>query len=249
MTSPAPLKSQAALVRVYVWEWPVRFSHWLIALSLIVLTATGYYLYRPFVILTSRTAFVMATMRLTHVLAGFVFLIAFALRMYWMFVGNRWARWNQFVPTRRSRWADLRETAKYYSFFRWRPTENIGHNALAGAAYSIVYLFALIEIVTGFALYSHVLGTRFWTILTGWPLRLMDIQYVRQIHFFLMFLFWMFFLHHLYSAMLVSKEEKTGVMESIFSGYKFFPEEVVEAQGESAASPREDASRNAQRGH
>ena len=124
---------------------------------------------------------------------------------------------------------------------RWRPTENIGHNALAGAAYAIVYLLALIEIVTGFALVSQVLGSRFWTILTGWPLRLMDIQYVREIHFFTMFLFWMFFLHHLYSAMLVSKEEKTGVMESIFSGYKFFPEEVVEAQREPGVS-RSDVS-------
>jgi Ni/Fe-hydrogenase 1 B-type cytochrome subunit len=242
MTSSPPLQSEAAPVRVYVWEWPVRTAHWLTALSLIVLTVTGYYLYRPFVIATNRTDYIMATMRFTHVTAGFVFMIAFLLRMYWMFVGNRWAHWDQFVPTRRSRWTDLVQTAKYYSFLRWRPTANIGHNALAGAAYSVVYLLALIEIVTGLALFSHVLGSRFWTIVTGWPLRLVDIQYVREIHFLVMFTFWMFFLHHLYSAMLVSKEEKTGVMESIFSGYKFIPGEQLLEQGTTASSTSEPAS-------
>lgn len=238
MTSSAPLKNEAPSVRVYVWEWPVRTAHWVIALSLIVLTVTGYYIYRPFVISTDRAGYVMATMRFTHVVAGFVFLIAFLLRIYWMFVGSRWARWNQFVPTRRSRWTDLIQTAKYYSFLRWRPTPNIGHNALAGAAYTVVYVLALIEILTGLALFSHVLGSRFWAAVTGWPVRLLDIQYVREIHFLIMFTFWMFFLHHLYSAMLVSKEEKTGVMESIFSGYKFIPgEKPVEQVTPASSTP------------
>jgi Ni/Fe-hydrogenase 1 B-type cytochrome subunit len=243
MTVSPQLDTEAAPMRVYVWEWPVRTAHWLIALSLIVLTITGYYLYRPFLISTSRTAYIMATIRFIHVTTGFVFMIAFLLRIYWMFVGNRWAHWDQFVPTRRRRWSDLVQTAKYYGFLRWRPTANIGHNALAGAAYSLVYLLALIEIVTGLALFSHVLGSRFWSIVTGWPLRLIDIQHIREIHFLVMFTFWMFFMHHLYSAMLVGKEEKTGVMESIFSGYKFIPEEqVIEAQATPTVSTSKPAS-------
>jgi Ni/Fe-hydrogenase 1 B-type cytochrome subunit len=248
MTGSSRVQAGTSAVRVYVWEWPVRTAHWLIALSLIVLTVTGYYVYRPFVIATIHAAYVMAIMRFTHVLAGFVFLIAFLLRMYWMFAGNRWARWNQFVPTRRSRWTDLIQTAKYYSFLRWRPTANIGHNALAGAAYAAVYVLALMEILTGLALFSHVLGSSFWQALTGWPMRLIDIQYVREIHFLTMFAFWMFFLHHLYSAMLVSKEEKTGVMESIFSGYKFVPaEDLEERPVETVSSTPQPVSVNMER--
>jgi Ni/Fe-hydrogenase 1 B-type cytochrome subunit len=223
MTGSAQLTPDAGAFRIYVWEGPVRLAHWLMVLSLIVLSVTGYYIYRPF--LTSTGSYVMAIMRFTHVVSGFVFLIAILLRIYWMFVGNKWARWNQFLPTKRRRWTNLAQTAKYYSFFRWRPTATIGHNALAGAAYSVVYALALIEIVTGLALFSHVLGSRFWAALTGWPLRLIDIQYVREIHFFLMFTFWMFFLHHLYSSILISWEERAGVMESIFSGYKFVSED------------------------
>ena len=29
------------LVRVYVWEWPVRLTHWAIVLSIAVLAVTG----------------------------------------------------------------------------------------------------------------------------------------------------------------------------------------------------------------
>ena len=36
------------IVRVYVWEVPVRVTHWLIALSIIVLSVTGLYIGRPF---------------------------------------------------------------------------------------------------------------------------------------------------------------------------------------------------------
>jgi Ni/Fe-hydrogenase 1 B-type cytochrome subunit len=33
----------------------------------------------------------------------------------------------------------------------------------------------------------------------------------------------MFFTHHIYTAILVCSEEENGLMESIFSGYKFVP--------------------------
>ena len=56
---------------------------------------------------------------------------------------------------------------------------------------------------------------------------MVDIQWLREIHFLVMFGFWMFFIHHLYTAILVSIEEENGVMESIFSGYKFVPEQEM----------------------
>jgi len=32
------------LVRVYVWQWPVRLTHWLNAYSILFLALTGYYI-------------------------------------------------------------------------------------------------------------------------------------------------------------------------------------------------------------
>jgi len=46
-----------------------------------------------------------------------------------------------------------------------------------------------------------------------------------------MFAFFIFVIHHVYSAVLVSSEERNGLIESIFTGYKFLPEaELQEAE-------------------
>ena len=56
----------------------------------------------------------------------------------------------------------------------------------------------------------------------------MDIQWLREIHFLVMFGFWMFFIHHLYTCILVAVEEENGLMESIFSGWKFVHRSLLE---------------------
>ena len=220
-------------VRVYVWEWPVRFAHWVIAITILSLSITGYYMHSPFVIPHGRTAYVMGTMRFVHVLSGFAFLCAVLIRVVWMFAGNRWAGWDQMIPTTKKRLKDFVETARYYGFMSWSPTPHIGHNAMAGAAYAAVYGMAIVEVVTGLTLYSQVLGGKVLSFFFGWIPRFVDIQWLREIHFIVMFGFWMFFIHHLYTAILVSIEEENAVMESIFSGYKFVPEhELQEALAE-----------------
>jgi Ni/Fe-hydrogenase 1 B-type cytochrome subunit len=40
-----------------------------------------------------------------------------------------------------------------------------------------------------------------------------------------MWFIWMFFVHHVYSAILMSQVEPTATLESIFSGHKFVPRE------------------------
>jgi len=220
-------------VRVYVWEWPVRFAHWIIATTILSLSITGYYMHSPFVIPHGRTAYVMGTMRFVHVVSGFAFLCAILIRVVWMFIGNRWSSWDQLIPTTKKRLKDFVETCRYYGFMSWSPTPHVGHNALAGAAYAAVFGMGIVEIVTGLTLYSRVLGSRALSFFVGWIPRFVDIQWLREIHFLLMFGFWMFFIHHLYTAILVSIEEENGVMESIFSGYKFIPEhELQEALAE-----------------
>jgi len=231
-------------VRVYVWEWPVRFAHWIIVTTIISLSITGYYMHSPFVIARGHTAWVMGTMRFVHILSGFAFLFAVLMRIVWMFAGNRWASWDQMIPTTKSRLKDFVETCRYYGFMSWSPAPHIGHNALAGSAYGAVYAMGVIEGITGLTLYSQVLGSKWLLFCFGWIPRFIDIQWLREIHFFLMFCFWMFFIHHLYTAILVSIEEENGVMESIFSGYKFIPEhELQEALAEEEAEDAEEAKR------
>ncbi len=214
-------------VRVYVWEWPIRFSHWVMVITIISLSITGYYMHAPYVAARGRTAYVMGTMRFVHLVSGFAFLGAILIRMYWFLFANRWSRWNQYIPTTKKRFGNLIAVGKYYGFMAWSPVRYIGHNPMACAAYAVVYAMAIVEILTGFALYSQVLGSKTLNFFVGWIPHLIDIQWIREIHFLIMFGFWMFFIHHIYTAILVSIEEENGLMDSIFSGYKFISEEEL----------------------
>ena len=216
------------LVRTYVWELPVRVSHWFIVLPVAVLAFTGYYMHNPFIVATSSTNFLMAKMRFIHLVAGSVFISAFLLRMYWFFVGNHWSSWRSFWPIRRRQWRGMGEMVAYYSFLRKDLVHYVGHNALAAVTYLLMFTFMLIEIITGLTLYTHVRGS--W--LLGWMFRwipqVVDIQHLRLMHFCIMFAFFAFVIHHVYSAVLVSWEERNGLIESIFTGYKFIPKDELE---------------------
>ena len=146
------------LVRTYVWELPVRVSHWFIFLPVVVLSFTGYYMHNPFIVAKSSTQFLMATMRFTHLVAGSVFISAFILRTYWFFVGNHWSSWRSFWPIRRRQWRGMGKMVGYYSFVKKDLEHHVGHNALAAVTYLLMFTFMLLEIITGLTLYTQVRG-------------------------------------------------------------------------------------------
>jgi Ni/Fe-hydrogenase 1 B-type cytochrome subunit len=213
--------------RVFVWELPVRVSHWFIVLSVAVLAFTGYYMHNPFLVVRSHTAYVMGTMRFIHLVAASVFISAFLLRVYWFFVGNEWSNWRAFVPTYRQQWQGMGSMVRYYSFFQKDLTHHVGHNALAALTYMVMFALMFVEILTGLALYSYTVSNKVLTFFIGWLPRWIDISHLRLTHFLIMFAFFIFIIHHVYSAQLVSWEERNGLIESIFTGYKFVPEEEL----------------------
>jgi Ni/Fe-hydrogenase 1 B-type cytochrome subunit len=215
---------QRRLARVYVWEVPVRVAHWLIFFSIVVLCVTGWYIHRPYLISRGPSAYTMANMRFAHILAGYILLAAVLVRAYWALAGNYWANWKWLIPTDRAQWKALREMIKYYTFFRREPFHQVGHNALAGLAYAFIFLVIAAEIFTGLVLYGQTRGPGIARSLFGWAPGLVDIQYLRLIHYLGMFILLGFVIHHVYSAILVTIEERNGLVESIFSGYKFVPE-------------------------
>ena len=229
--------SPFAPVRVYVWELPVRVSHWFIFLPVVVLSFTGYYMHNPFIVGRGSTAFMMGTVRFIHLVAGFVFIAAFLLRLYWFFVGNNWSNWRAFGPLHRRQWRGMGGMVAYYSFLRKDLLHHVGHNALAAITYLVMFVLMFIEILTGLALYSQVRASTVLNAIIGWLPRLIDIQNLRLIHFCIMFSFFIFVIHHVYSAVLVSWEERNGLIESIFTGYKFVPSDELEEDATSR-SPR-----------
>ncbi|HEX4006545.1 MAG TPA: Ni/Fe-hydrogenase, b-type cytochrome subunit [Acidobacteriaceae bacterium] len=231
-------EGQEHLVPVYVWELPVRLSHWGIVAAVTVLTWTGLYMNHPFLIFPHKTAWTMGTVRFIHELAGFELIGALIVRSYWFFAGNHWARWRQFLPLTRRQWKSLKSMVRYYTFQQRKPFEQIGHNTLAGLTYLVVYCLVACECVTGLVLFQTVEGSKTLKFFVGWIPRLIDIQWIRLVHFLFMFFLMAFFIHHVYSAVLVAMTERNAEMESIFSGYKFVDDDTIDEELVIAAGER-----------
>lgn len=211
----------------YVWEWPVRLTHWINVISIVVLSVTGYYIGDPFVSVPSSSSYVMGWMRYLHFIFAYLFALSWLSRMIWMFFGNRHARFTAFLPWLTGiGWKKLIQTFCYYTFLRKSPPYGAGHNPLAAVAYSGIFVLFLLQIVTGFTLYGQFQSGSFWDTLFGPLLVIFGNQGLRLTHHIIMWLLIGFGIHHVYSAWLMDIKEKTGTMGSIFSGFKFIdPEE------------------------
>jgi Ni/Fe-hydrogenase 1 B-type cytochrome subunit len=214
------------LQRVYVWEWPVRLAHWLIVGSIAVLAVTGLYIGNPFLPVEGEATrhFVMGTMKSVHFAAALVFTLAVLGRILWMFAGNPYARWHQFLPLTRRRLRGVWRTFAFYVFLRRDSPAYVGHNPLAGSTYAIVYGLCLLMIATGFAMasasahvHSVLASFQFLIPLVG------GLQMAHFLHHVAMWLLLGFAAHHVWSAYLIGTVERTSLIDSIFTGYKVLP--------------------------
>jgi Ni/Fe-hydrogenase 1 B-type cytochrome subunit len=217
---------------VYVWELPVRMTHWVTVISIGVLTVTGIYIATPFVGTTGPASnqYLMGTMRFIHFVMAFVFTASALFRIYWAFVGNTYARWKQFLPVNAVRRRDTRRMLGYYVFLRREPPAEVGHNPLAGMTYLVVFALFLLQIITGFALFSLPFekGT-FWPTAFGWIIVAFGAQPVRLVHDIIMWLLLAFTIHHVYSCILIDLEEHSGLVSSIVTGWKSLTRHQIEA--------------------
>jgi Ni/Fe-hydrogenase 1 B-type cytochrome subunit len=201
-------------------------THWLIALSIVVLAATGFYIGNPFLISAGPAGqrFVMGTVKVVHFYAAIVFTLAVLARVLWMFIGNRYERWDMFIPVASSRRAGIAGTLRFYLFLQRKLPGGVGHNPVAGIAYTAVFLLYFLEIATGLALYGTSAHVGSWlrgfALLAPW---LGGLQTVRWLHHVGMWLLLGFVVHHIYSAVLTSSVEGDATLDSIFTGYKVVP--------------------------
>lgn len=211
------------VVAVMIWELPVRLTHWVIFLAVIVLSVTGYFMGNPYAETGSEPGFLMANMRWTHLVSAWVFVAALLARLIWSLVGNRHARWNQFIPVTGFRIKLIGEWLKYYTFARKDAPPVVGHNPLAGITYTAVYLMFGVQILTGMALHGIHEPGGWIASLTGWVFGIISIPTVRLVHHIIMWLTWGFVVQHVYTALFVDFEEKSGIISSILTGYRRVP--------------------------
>ncbi len=216
--------------RVYVWQLPVRFYHWVNAACVAGLAATGYIIGKPLIMQIGGEAsasYWFGTVRFIHFLAAFVFFFNFLIRIYWGFVGNEFARWHQFIPHRKEQFAEIGEVLKVDILqSKVAPIESIGHNALAGFTYFLTFLAFVFQSITGFGMYAAMsdawLPNRF-----AWIVPLLGGDFaVRQWHHLMMWFFIVFSMVHVYLVFYHDYVEGRGVISSMAGGWKFIERRV-----------------------
>ena len=229
------------LRRVYVWELPVRIYHWLNALAILALIATGFYIADPLALQSQHEAtgkFTMGWVRYVHFAAGYVFFFNFIFRIYWGFVGNKYANWRQFLPISKKFFKEM-----WYVFrmdilmLKGKEHMSIGHNAMAGFIYFLTFLAYLVQCLTGFGLYA---GMSSWWLpkMFSWvPAMFGGEILTRQVHHWSMWFFILFAVIHVYLVFYHDYVEGRGEMSSMGGGWKFIEEEVFERNHHQTPNP------------
>lgn len=216
---------------VYLWHWPIRAMHWVAALSILVLIVTGFYIGKPYFMSWGEASshYLMGRMRFLHFVAAGVLVATAIVRLYWLFVGNRFERWRALFPVTGKDWANLARTLRAYLFIHpERKPEYLGHNPLQQLSYTFIYGVGLVMVVTGFAMYGQANPGGFFYTTFGWVAGLFGgIQNVRLVHHLLTWVFLIFIPVHVYLALRVDLLERTGTISSIISGGRFRPVDVT----------------------
>ncbi len=210
---------------VYVWQLPVRFYHWINALSILVLCVTGFLIGYPIALQNSAEAsfgYWFGTVRFIHFVAAFIFFFNFVYRLYWGFVGNKYAKWDNFIPYRKSQWQEVLDVLKVdILMVSKKPIDSVGHNALASLTYFFTFLAFLVQSLTGFGLYA-AMSKSFFPKLFAWIVPILGGDFnTRMIHHIFMWLFIVFAIIHIYLVFYHDYVERRGVTSSMIGGWKF----------------------------
>ena len=212
---------------IYLWGVPLRLMHWAAVLSLVLLVITGFYIGRPYFMTGGEASahYLMGWMRFFHFVAAGVLVATAIVRVYWLFVGNRFERWRALFPVTKRDWVNLGKLIRAYLFIRpeERP-EYLGHNPLQQIFYTLTYLVTFFMILTGFLLYSQSNPTGFMYATIGWITPLIGgNQMVRLIHHVLPWYYPFFVILHVYLVVRSDSVERTGTVSSMIGGGRFVP--------------------------
>ena len=143
---------------MYLWEWPIRAMHWTAALCVIVLAVTGLYIGQPYFMTSGEASahFLMGWVRFIHFAAAALLVMTAIVRIYWLFMGNRYERLAALFPVRPRDWVNLVRMVKFYLMIKPEKAPHyLGHNPLQQLSYTMIYGLAALMAVTGFALYGQ----------------------------------------------------------------------------------------------
>jgi len=215
---------------VLLWRWPLRLTHWVSAATIVVLIVTGLYIGSPYFTTWGEASshFLMGWARFLHFTAAALIMGAAILRVYWLFAGGKWARYDALLPVRKKDWANLLRMAKYYAMVSQEKAPHyLGHHPLQQLSYTAIYAVVIVQVVTGFAMYGLSNPGGMFHTFFGWIGPLMGgFQVTRFWHHALTWVLVAFIPLHVYLAFRADVVDREGEMSSIFSGGRFVRSDI-----------------------
>ena len=133
--------------RISVWSRALRITHWVMAVAVVVLIATGWRM--------ESDPLPTPTLQDDHFLAAAFLIPAFVLRIYLLFFGKGTDHISDCEPDM-NRLRSAAAVLKYYFSLGRSPLPNwYAHNPLWGPLYLLLFLFLLIQILSGTLQQSH----------------------------------------------------------------------------------------------
>ncbi len=203
------------------------FLHWVLFLSIVVLTITGYYIGDPEFYYgqgEAYQAFAMAEMRLYHLYASWAMAFVLVSRFYLAFTESCNHDIKQFLPTPKNI-VNAVKLAIYFVTLRGEGAHYRFINPLGGIGIFMMAVFMLTQTITGISLYSAGTGAgSLWWVL-GSPIDslLEGQQNVRLIHHLVMYFLMFVILIHVYMQVWKNSVFTESDISSIIAGYKIFP--------------------------
>jgi Ni/Fe-hydrogenase 1 B-type cytochrome subunit len=217
---------------VYLWAAPIRAMHWIAAICLVVLVATGLFIGRPYFMappVAGHSPFLMGWMRFLHFAAAAVLIATGIIRVYWLFAGNRYERWSALFPVRKVDWLNAWLTLKKYFFVDpKRAPHYLGHNPIQQFSYTAIYVLVVLQVVTGFAMYGLSDTAGFFYATFNWVnAALGGAQITRFIHHVATWLFVTFIPVHIYFSIRSDALHRETRLSSMVSGGRLVRDTVV----------------------
>ncbi len=208
------------------WSVAMRINHWAMALSILVLIVTGFYIADPFTVYKGETVdkFLMGNIRFVHILFGVFLLFIFLWRIYLAFFSRFHADWKDFFA-----WMDFKCTYEQIKFYLLIRKDAPEHTCLYGPMQSLAYgglmIMVFVIVITGLILmgagYHAGLTALIYKILRPVENIMGGLAVVRYIHHVFTWLFILFIVAHIYMAVWYDALLNQGLISSMISGNKF----------------------------